>query len=149
MRSLANFMRKLREDFKDKTSKTILPKIHTIIKQNKRKIYFDFNKIKEKLRICKNCDKWNNIRLMIQCSKCEDNYHKNCLDEEADTPYICLECRKGSKNIQKCFKCKKVTPSLEIRKCKECSLPYHKKCWKSTNNICQRCCKLKSTHMLR
>lgn len=79
MKSLANFMRKLREDYKDKTSKTILPKIHTILKQNKRKIYFDFNKIKEKLRICKKCDKWNNINRMIQCSKCEDNYHQDCL----------------------------------------------------------------------
>jgi recombinational DNA repair protein RecR len=81
MKSLRNFMRKLEVEFKNQTSKIILPKIHNIIRKNKRKIYFDCRKIKEKLRICKKCDKWNNIKDIIQCSICEDNYHKTCLNQ--------------------------------------------------------------------
>lgn len=42
LRSLANFMKRLREDHQKATSKVILPKIHKVIKQNKSKIFFNY-----------------------------------------------------------------------------------------------------------
>jgi hypothetical protein len=60
-----------------------------MIEKNKPKISFDYRKLKEKLRICKKCDKWNQINLIIQCAICEDNYHNSCLDIEGKPHFVC------------------------------------------------------------
>ncbi len=98
-------------DHANESSSVILPKLHHIIKHNKRKIRFDYRKLKEKLRICKVCDKWNSITTIIQCAICEDNYHKECLKDAGEGVFHCQQCLMGKKVVKNCGKCKKVVSS--------------------------------------
>lgn len=111
LRSLANFMKRLREDHQKATSKVILPKIHKVIKQNKSKIFFNYQELKEKLKICKACDHWDKIKTFVQCSRCEDNYHRDCLNSKIWVGPICKDCKDGKQVALKCLKCKKITNS--------------------------------------
>lgn len=88
-KSIAVFVKKLESESVERLASAILPKVHSIIKQNKRKICFDYRKLKEKLRICKKCDKWNEINSIIQCAVCEDNYHKLCTVFEDEPSFMC------------------------------------------------------------
>lgn len=83
-----------------------MPKLHKIIKQNRRRIRFDYRQLKEKLRICKICDKWNNLSTIIQCDICEDNYHIACLKVLQKEGFICEPCLQGKRALKNCGKCK-------------------------------------------
>lgn len=105
-KSLAKAIDSLQRNASDQTASAILPKIHKIIQRSNKKRLIDYQKIKEKLRICKVCDKWNHISSILQCSICEDNYHKSCLNASISSPFVCSDCQLVSKAHSLCAQCK-------------------------------------------
>ncbi len=81
--NLNAYIRMLKNNFKDMSSKQYIKNVHRFIDKIKRKLkYTDQQKLVEarhKIKICKKCEGWNTNRSIIQCNLCEDYYHDSCI----------------------------------------------------------------------
>ena len=74
-----SFLQGLESADPEMTSSIALHSIFHFIKNNKISNPSEFqHKSSQILRICKKCDKWDQVRSIKTCEVCEDNYHKNC-----------------------------------------------------------------------
>ena len=82
--NLNSYIRMLNNNFPEMTSKQYIKNVHRFIEKINRKIKYTANQQKlvearQQIKICSVCDCWSGNKPMIQCNKCEDNYHISCL----------------------------------------------------------------------
>lgn len=81
--NLNSYIRMLKSNFPDMSSKQYIKNVHRFIDKIKRKLkYTDQQKLveaRQKIKICKKCECWSSNRSIIQCNLCEDYYHDSCV----------------------------------------------------------------------
>lgn len=81
--NLNSYIRMLKNNFPDMSSKQFIKNVHRFIDKIKRKLkYTDqqkFVEARQKIKICKKCEGWSSNKSIIQCNLCEDYYHDSCV----------------------------------------------------------------------
>ncbi len=73
-----SFIKMLQEKHSDLTSREFIIEVHGFVtryKQQTKKKDPSIDTVKHKIKICKECERWNANAHMMQCSLCEDYYH--------------------------------------------------------------------------
>jgi len=93
------------------TSSIALHDLHLFLKEkNVTNLSHIHKKTQHISRICKKCDKWDRLRSMKTCERCEDHYHKSCHNgpmKYIDAKFVCQECQEGKPTIGNCKVCSK------------------------------------------
>ena len=81
--NLNGYIRMMKLNFPDMSSKHFLKNIHRFIDKIKRKLKFtDQQKLveaRQKIKICTKCEGWSSNKTFIRCNLCEDYYHDSCV----------------------------------------------------------------------
>lgn len=85
--NLDGFIKMLKSHHPTLSSKEFLKVVHKYALKCKHKTDAQQNilvAMKKKIKICKECDKWNGSSQTIRCTLCEDYYHDKCLSEKIE-----------------------------------------------------------------
>ena len=81
--NLNAYIRMLKQNFSDMSSRQYIKNVHRFIDKIKRKLKFtDQQKLveaRQKIKICTKCEGWSSNKTFLQCNLCEDYYHESCI----------------------------------------------------------------------
>lgn len=126
------------------SSEKALHSVHKFVHSNRIKNWARFqSKVDQLLRVCKKCDKWNQLKGMLTCSRCEDHYHRTCLRGQGlqnQGKFVCSTCLMVPATLTPCAVCKESIEDDEDSAICECSgCEYHLSCGSKIKNVCRRC----------
>ena len=78
--NLNSYIRMLKNNFPDMSSKQFIKNVHRFIDKIKRRLKSTDQLVaaRHKIKICKKCECWSSNKSIIQCNLCDDYYHDSC-----------------------------------------------------------------------